>query len=561
VGDIDGNAERLVEAIDKAQAAGAQLLVTPELSITGYPPDDLLLKPTFLQANEEAARAVAERARDVLAVIGFVEVMGEVLHNSAAICHGGRIIATYRKHLLPNYGVFDERRHFTPGRGHTLLETTDAVLGVTVCEDVWDPGGPVVKQGQAGAQIVLNINASPYHKGKLSERAEMLGERARAAGASIVYCNTVGGQDELLFDGGSLVAAPDGALVSRFPQFEEHFGVVDVPAGAGDARPHPAIRRMPVTLADAGEPPPEPVIARQAGDQEEIYEGLVLAIADYVRKNGFPGVVLGLSGGIDSSLVATIAADALGPGRVLGLLMPSEYTSEASIEDASELAANLGIDTRTISIGDVYKSYIEVLDQAFGPGEPGVAEENIQARIRGNLVMAVSNRYGQLAVATGNKSEMAVGYATLYGDMAGGFALLKDVLKTEVYALAEYRNSIDPVIPKRVLEKPPSAELKPGQTDQDSLPPYSLLDSILEAYIERDEGVDAIARRGLDRDTVEEVVALVDRAEYKRRQAPPGPKVTARAFGRDRRLPITNLWREGGKQKFPGRLVGEAGPK
>jgi NAD+ synthase (glutamine-hydrolysing) len=557
VGDVAGNVDLIVSSIDRAANGGAAVVAFPELAITGYPPEDLLLKRSFIDANRAALDEIAERTDDILAVVGFVEGSGGCLYNSAALCHGGRIIGIYRKHLLPNYGVFDERRYFEPGRGHTLVETPRGVLGVTVCEDAWSPRGPVVSQGHAGAQVVININASPYHKGKLTERIEMLGDRARQARSSIVYVNAVGGQDELVFDGGSLVIDATGNVVARCPQFEEHVAMVDVPLGAAAETKHPSIKRIfaPLRAARGGiEPPTRDGLT----PIEEIYRALCLGLGDYVKKNGFEQVVVGLSGGIDSALTATIAADTLGSDRVLAVAMPSEYSTSHSVDDAKALGENLEIQLLHIPIARVYHAYVEMMRDAFGPAEMGLAEENLQARIRGNTLMAISNRYGHLVLATGNKSEMACGYATLYGDMAGGFAVLKDVLKTEVYQLASYRNSLSEVIPESILTKPPSAELRPDQKDSDSLPPYDLLDPILEAYIQDDAGIAEIIQKGHDPSTVRKVVRLVDRAEYKRRQAPPGPKVTTKAFGRDRRLPITNGWQETtrGDVPLPERSVG-----
>jgi NAD+ synthase (glutamine-hydrolysing) len=555
VGDIDGNRRLVEDAIARAHEAGAQVVAVPELALTGYPPEDLVMKRSFVEANIDALQAIASTTSEVLAIVGFVDRGKDTLYNAAAICGHDEVLAVYRKHLLPNYGVFDERRYFEPGRGHVLIDTEEAVMGVCVCEDAWSPTGPVVRQGDAGAQIVININASPFHKNKTAERAELLGDRARRGKTSIVYVNTVGGQDELVFDGSSLVVDPTGEVVARLPQFEESFAVVDVRLGVAGTTKHPSVRRLPFELrtsqADGVTPlvdPSEPI--------EEVYRALCLSLGDYARKNGFTKVVIGLSGGIDSSLTATIAADALGPDNVLGVAMPSEYSSSHSIDDAKALAANLGIDSLEIPIGPTLRVYLSALQDAFGKTESGLAEENLQARIRGNLLMAISNRYGHLVIATGNKSEMACGYATLYGDMAGGFALLKDVLKTEVYDLARYRNSISEVIPDSVLTKAPSAELRPGQKDSDSLPPYEVLDLIIEAYVELDRGVADMVGEGLDEDTVRRVVALVDKAEYKRRQAPPGPKVTTKAFGRDRRLPITNQWREALEEELPDRVTG-----
>jgi NAD+ synthase (glutamine-hydrolysing) len=556
VGDVSGNTERVIGAIERARDHSAQILAVPELAIPGYPPEDLLLKKSFVRANIEAVNEVARTTGDLLAVVGFVEQEGDRLFNAAALCHGGRIEAVYRKQLLPNYGVFDEDRYFTPGDEHILIEAAGTTIGVCVCEDAWSVNGPLVSQGDAGAQIVVNINASPFHKNKLEERCAMLGERARRADAAIAYVNMVGGQDELVFDGGSVVISPTGEVIARLPQFEEHFAIVDVPLGVAREKSSATnVRRIHVGLpvvegAAASE------IAAVLPDAQEVYQALTLALTDYVAKNGFEKVVIGLSGGIDSSLTAAIAVDALGADNVLGIAMPSEFSSSHSIEDAKALASALGIEMLEVPITAPFHAYLEVMQAAYGKVDMGLAEENLQARVRGNILMATSNRYGHLVIATGNKSEMACGYATLYGDMAGGFALLKDVFKTEVYDLARYRNSLGSVIPDNVITKPPSAELRPDQKDSDSLPPYEELDPILEAYIEADAGIEDIVAAGHDRAVVERVVAMVDRAEYKRRQAPPGPKVTTKAFGRDRRLPITNRWREG-SPSLPPKVTGE----
>ncbi len=557
VGDIEGNAARITAAMERAASEGTQVLALPEMAITGYPPEDLLLKRSFVDANLAALDGVAAASTDVLTILGFVDRVNGKLHNAAALCQSGRVIATYHKQLLPNYGVFDEDRYFEPGTDHVLVETSEAVIGVCVCEDAWSDTGPVIAQGDAGAQVVININASPFHKNKLEERTAMLGDRARRANTAIVYVNAVGAQDELVFDGGSLVIGPDGTALARWPQFEECLGIVDVPLGEARGARASIVTRIAATLpattqGSIADPPMTAVLS----DEEEVYRALMLCLKRYVENNGFEKVVIGLSGGIDSTLTAVIAADALGPDAVLGVSMPSEFSSSHSVEDAKELAANLGIEYIEIPIRATYDTYLDVLETTFGSNEMGLAEENLQARIRGNLLMAISNRYGHLVIATGNKSEMACGYATLYGDMAGGFALLKDVFKTEVYALSRYRNTVSKVIPERVLTKPPSAELRPDQKDSDSLPPYDVLDPILEAYIERDAAIDDVIAAGHDAETVRKVVALVDRAEYKRRQAPPGPKVTTKAFGRDRRLPITNGWQESQPPSAPGRSVG-----
>jgi NAD+ synthase (glutamine-hydrolysing) len=543
VGDIEGNAARSIDAIRESNERGAQALVLPELALTGYPPEDLVLKSGFVPANRRALENVATYTGDLLTVIGFVDADDEHLYNAAAICHAGEIKSVYRKQLLPNYGVFDERRYFEPGNRHTLIDTTHGVIGVCVCEDIWSPTGPAITQGDAGAQIVLNINASPFHKGKLNERAAMLGERAKRSRASIVYVNLVGGQDELVFDGGSLVIDPTGHLSVRLPQFEERLDVVDAPLGEARSTKADSVDRISLSLREQSGGPDVNLVAPPLDESEEIYRALELALRDYITKNGFSTVALGLSGGIDSTLVATLCADALGPENVLGVAMPSEFSTSHSLDDAQQLADNLGIKLHTIAIKSVNHSFLDALRDPFGDEEPGLAEENLQARIRGTLLMTISNRYGNLIIATGNKSESAVGYTTLYGDMAGGFALIRDLFKHEVYALCRWRNTESPVIPENILTKAPSAELRHDQRDEDSLPPYDVLDPILEAYIERDEGFDEIVARGFDERVVMDVIALVDMAEFKRRQAPPGPKVTVKSFGRDRRLPITNRWR------------------
>jgi len=545
VGDIDGNVALIEKALGQASEAGAQVVVLPELAITGYPPEDLLLKRSFVKANLDALEHLTSMTDDALAVIGFVDERDGKLFNAAAVAQGGRFLGTYRKHLLPNYGVFDEARYFERGTDHLLIETDLGVIGVCVCEDAWSDTGPVIAQGDAGAQVVLNLNASPFHKNKLEERTEMLAQRAKRANASIAYVNAAGAQDELVFDGGSLVIGPDGSPVARWPQFQDCVAVVDAPLGEARGGNAANIERVEARLrTSSSEQLSSPPMTPALGDEEEVYRALSLCLKRYADNNGFEKIVVGLSGGIDSTLTVVIAADALGPDAVLGVAMPSQFSSSHSVEDARALAENLGIHYMEIPIAPVYETYLGVLDESFGAQEMGLAEENLQARIRGMLLMTISNRYGHLVIATGNKSEMACGYATLYGDMAGGFALLKDVFKTEVYALSRYRNEISKVIPERVLTKAPSAELRHDQKDSDSLPPYEVLDPILEGYIEDDASIDDLVSQGHDRATVERVIALVDRAEYKRRQAPPGPKVTTKAFGRDRRLPITNMWRE-----------------
>lgn len=544
VGDVEGNTQKILDAVGRAEREGAHVVALPELAVTGYPPEDLLHRQGFIEANEAALAKIAAATGDVIAVVGFVEAADDHLYNAAAVCSQGETKAIYRKHMLPNYGVFDEDRYFEPGDRHFLFDTGRELFGVCICEDVWVEDGPVTVQGKAGATVVININASPFHKGKVAEREALIRDRAQRGDTAVVYLNSIGGQDELVFDGASFAIGRDGSLLARLPQFEEDFVIVDIPTDtkAQVPQPHTDVVELPSRFVEGNA---TATIVEPLEGPAEVYRSLALALRDYARKNGFTKMVVGLSGGVDSALTAVIGADALGPGAVLGILMPSPFSSEHSVTDARALADNLGIRHHTIPIAGIYERYLETLEQVYGPQEMGLAEENIQARIRGNLLMAISNRYGHLVVATGNKSEMAVGYSTLYGDMAGGFALLKDVFKTEVYELCRYRNSISPVIPDNVLSKPPSAELRPDQRDQDSLPPYEVLDAILDLYIEGDQGRRQIVEAGYERELVDTVIRMVDRAEYKRRQAPPGPKVTTKAFGRDRRLPLTNHWREG----------------
>jgi NAD+ synthase (glutamine-hydrolysing) len=526
VGDLDGNVARMGEWAAKAAAAGADVIVFPELAVTGYPPEDLVLRSEFVDDNLSALASLAATTADGCDVIvGFVDRTELGLHNAAALLHGGEVVARYAKCKLPNYGVFDEKRYFVPGAGGARVPIGGLDVGLSVCEDAWFPGAPF--DDYAGLRLIVNINGSPFHAGKVHEREDVLRDRAAETGAWIVYVNTVGGQDELVFDGGSMVMAPDGAVASRAQRFEEDLLVVTLDGDGFAADPRPGWPDGPA----------------------EIYRALVLGVRDYARKNGFEDVVLGLSGGIDSALVATVAADALAPGAVRALAMPSPYSSEGSVADALEVAQRLGIRVDTLPIDDVFAAYRRSLASMFAGRPEGVAEENLQARIRGNLLMALSNAFGSLVLATGNKSEYAVGYATLYGDMSGGFAPIKDVPKTMVYRLCEWRNrqAVDaggtPPIPEAVMTKPPSAELRPDQKDTDSLPPYDVLDPIVEAYVEEDLGVEQIVGRGIaDRATVGRIVAMIDRAEYKRRQAAPGVKITPKAFGRDRRLPITNRY-------------------
>ena len=558
VGDLAGNARSIGQRIEEAREVGAHVVAFPELAITGYPPEDLLLKPSFVEANRKALLGLQGLTKGITAIVGFVDRDVD-LYNAAAILHDGEWIDTYRKQRLPNYGVFDELRYFSVGQGDLLLRLGEALIGVSICEDIWSPGGPVGRAAAAGADVVININASPYHRGKSTSRHRMLGTRAADYGIAIAYVNMIGGQDELVFDGDSVVLDATGEVVAEAQPFADELLVSDVELEqVFRARLHDPRRRQSPRRAAASvrtrvlreKPliagpllPPNPVVEHD--DVAEVYAALVIGTRDYVRKNGFKRVVLGLSGGIDSSLVAAVAVDALGADAVTGVSMPSEYSSAGSKSDADALARALGIEMMTLPISTVFKATKEALAEPFAKTKPDLTEENLQARIRGNLLMALSNKFGWLVLTTGNKSEMATGYSTLYGDMAGGFAVIKDVPKTLVYELSRWRNAQagGAVIPGDVLAKAPSAELRPDQKDEDSLPPYDVLDPILERYVELDWSLEEIVADGFDEDVVRFVIALVDRAEYKRRQAPPGVKITPRAFGKDRRLPITNHYK------------------
>lgn len=573
VGDFEGNARKILDAMRQAHAAGAHVMCVPELALAGYPPEDLLLKPGFVADNLHKLHELIEASRELsglVSVIGFVDRDIDI-YNAAAVISEGELAGVYHKHYLPNYGVFDENRYFQAGRKAPIFVINNVRVGVNICEDVWYPTGPMTMQAYAGAEVILNINGSPYYAGKGTFREEMMATRAADNGVIVVYLNMAGGQDELVFDGGSMVFNEQGTLIARAKQFQEDLLIVDLDtASVFRSRLHDPRRRqerlqvnnenvpvIPVsttahTLQQLQQPQHIPVLdAPQRIEPKmsylaEIYAALVLGTGDYVRKTGFKKAILGLSGGIDSSLTAVIAVDALGADNVLGISMPSGYSSEGSKTDAQELAENLGIQYLTIPIEETFRASLKMLQPALGEGDYGLAAENLQARIRGNILMAVSNKLGPIVLTTGNKSEMATGYSTLYGDMAGGFAVLKDVLKTLVFKLCIYRNSIGdkPVIPQSVIDKPPSAELRPDQKDVDSLPPYDILDPILRAYAEEDRTFQEIVAMGYDKAIIERVMHLVDISEYKRRQAPPGVKITPRAFGRDRRLPITNKYRE-----------------
>ncbi|MFQ5613421.1 MAG: NAD+ synthase [Anaerolineae bacterium] len=561
VGDLRGNVRKVLAGLERARALGVDVILFPELCIPGYPPEDLLFKPSFIEANRQCLAEAIPHTRGLTALVGFVDADRDI-YNAAAVLHDGALAGVYHKVLLPNYGVFDEDRYFRRGDGIQLFDLGCSPVGISICEDIWYPAGPPEQQAAAGAELLLNISASPYHAGKIRERERMLCTRAADNVAVVACCNLVGGQDELLFDGSSLISDERGQVLARGKSFEEDFVVADVDLRRVFRQRLRDPRQRKERLAQARSlPDPKTVSLPPVAESKdrkpalevcqhdlleplaEVYQALVLGTRDYVRKNGFQGVLVGLSGGIDSSLVACLAVDALGPENVVGVSMPSRYSSDHSRSDARQLAENLGIRYETVPVEPAFTAYLEMLAPFFSDTEANEAEENLQSRARGNVLMALSNKFGWLVLTTGNKSEMAVGYATLYGDMAGGFAVIKDVPKTLVYALCEYRNrAVGPDIPQNVLDKPPSAELRPDQFDTDSLPPYDVLDAILKAYIEDDSDFDEILSLGVDAETARRVIRMVDRNEYKRRQAPPGVKITSKAFGKDRRLPITNKY-------------------
>jgi NAD+ synthase (glutamine-hydrolysing) len=559
VGDLDGNRERILQAIAEARGAEADLVLLPELAVTSYPPEDLLLRPGFIRAAEESLQEIARETRGVVALVGFPHFDRD-LYNACAVCADGEVKAVYRKRFLPNYGVFDEDRYFAPARECLLLELGGTLVGPTICEDMWQPGPPATELALAGAQLLTNISASPFHVCRDREREEMFATRARDNACFVAFCNAVGGQDELIFDGHSLVLDEEGHVLARAPGFEEALLVVDIdPADAVGRRLRDVRRRAlarergavpDVPVVQLGESRShddriEPFLAERLGELEQMRLALELGLHDYVGKNGFSEVVVGVSGGIDSALTAALAVEALGADRVHCVSMPSRYSSETTRSDARRLAENLGTDFRELPINGAVDALESILAESFAEREPDLTEENLQARIRGVLLMALSNKFGWLVVATGNKSELSVGYATLYGDMAGGFALLKDVFKTDVFRLAGHVNDHAgrELIPATIIERAPSAELRDDQLDEDSLPPYPALDRVLEAYVEQDRSREELSQDGFDPDVVERALALIDRAEYKRRQAPPGVRLTPKAFGRDRRTPITNRWR------------------
>ena len=562
VGDLNGNTKKIAQSIDQAKLLGVDLLTFPELAITGYPPEDLLLKPQFIKQNRESLNKIMEHCLDIAVVVGFVDGDGDI-YNAAAVLYDKKLVGVYHKFYLPNYGVFDENRYFQAGRECPVFIIYGIGMGVTICEDMWYEAGPAIMQAYAGASVLINISASPYHAGKGLCRESMLATRASDSIAIIVHNNLVGGQDELVFDGNSLIVNEKGEVIARGRQFEEDLVVADLDVESvfrsrlRDPRRRketPWVREKleEVTKIEVSRkrpsiarPPLPPRRIDRLDELAEIYLALVLGTKDYVHKNGFEKVVIGLSGGIDSSLVAAIAVDALGAENVNGVSMPSRYSSPESISDAETLARNLGIEFKVIPIDIAFSSYLETLAESFKDAQSNITEENIQARIRGNILFALSNKFGWLVLACSNKSETATGYTTLYGDMAGGFIPLKDVPKTMVVELARYKNRQvgKELIPSSVLTKAPSAELKPDQKDTDTLPPYDILDPILKAYVEDDLAIDQIADMGFDRDIVTKVARMVDRSEYKRRQTAPGIKITPRDFGRDRRLPITNQFK------------------
>jgi NAD+ synthase (glutamine-hydrolysing) len=559
VGDLEGNRALILSRLEEARSSGADLVLFPELAVTSYPPEDLLLRPGFVRAARRSIEEIAAATSGISALVGVPWFEGD-LYNACAVCSDGEIKAVYRKRFLPNYGVFDEERYFAAGRELVLLRLGEALVGVTICEDMWQPGPPATDLALAGAQLLVNVSASPFHVGKEREREEMFQQRARDTSSYVAFVNAVGGQDELVFDGHSCVLDDEGEVLARAPGFEEALLVVDVDPTAAIGRRLSETRRR--ALAREQESPPTPTVVELvmqgqgpavpvpevtpfAGQLDAMRLALVLGLRDYVQKNGFKEIVIGLSGGIDSALTAALAVEALGADRVHGVSMPSRFSSEGTRTDAQRLAESLGIDFRELPIERIVGAFEDVLTSSFESRERDLTEENLQARARGVLLMALSNKFGWLVVATGNKSELSVGYATLYGDMAGGFALLKDVFKTDVFRLARHLNERAgrELIPQSIIARAPSAELRDNQLDQDSLPPYPELDKVLEAYVELDRSREELLQEGFDADVVDRALALIDRAEYKRRQAPPGVKLRPKAFGRDRRTPITNRWR------------------
>ena len=543
VGDLAGNCEKICLYINKAQAAGADIVSFPELAVTGYPPEDLLLKAHFVEQNIDALKKVARAVGNIVAIVGFADGHGTKVFNSAAVIFKGKIVAIYHKMLLPNYGVFDEMRYFKFGEDPLIFKMDDVIFGVNICEDIWHNKGPIKEQAGKGAKVIISINSSPYHIGKIRERERIIRANAKKNKVFISYTNIVGGQDELVFDGRSMVVNNKGRIIAGAKAFEEDLMIRDIAIDAPQKKSHGKlidINKRLIEKPGLSNKRPTPVLE----NSEEAYKALLLGLKDYVSKNSFTKVVLGLSGGIDSGLVAALAVDALGKESVTGVFMPSRYSSKESADDAAGLASNLGIRYEVIPIDHIFKLYLLTMESLFAGLEKNIAEENLQARIRGNILMALSNKFGWLVLTTGNKSEMSTGYATLYGDMAGGFAVIKDVPKTLVYKLSRYRNSVSRVIPERVFTKEPTAELKPGQKDSDTLPAYTKLDPILKSYVEDDRDIKRMISSGFKSSDVLKVVTMVDRSEYKRRQSPPGIRITPKAFGKDRRMPITNRFKE-----------------
>jgi len=524
VGDLEGNAKKIIEYIGRARKQGSDLVVFPELAITGYPPEDLVLKPQFVTDNINALKKIVKASKGIGVYVGFVDRKGpstssgrrNEIYNAGAFINNGKIIEIYYKNNLPNYGVFDEKRYFKEGKGPAVVSFRGVKIGLGICEDIWVEKGPYKGEARAGAKIILNINASPYHVGKMGEREKVLAKRAKAAKAHIVYVNMVGGQDELVFDGGSMVFNSKGKLIASASQYKEELLIIDEKGGR---------------------------IAPKPDRLSEIYEALIMGVRDYVEKNKFGGVIIGISGGIDSALTAAIARDALGSSRIHTIFMPSEYTARQSLDDSRSVTNNLGVKMDVIPIKDIFSQYLSTLAPNFRGKPANIAEENLQARIRGNILMALSNKFGWLVLNTGNKSETSTGYCTLYGDMAGGFSVLKDIPKTLVYKLVNWRNRKKMVVPQSIIDRPPTAELKPGQLDQDTLPPYEVLDPMIKAYVEDNRSVRQIIAKGFDKAAVSKVISMIDRSEYKRRQSAPGTRITPRAFGKDWRLPITNQYK------------------
>ncbi|MCX5678182.1 MAG: NAD+ synthase [Candidatus Omnitrophica bacterium] len=543
VGDLENNALKIIDYIRKAKAAGADIVAFPELAITGYPPEDLLLKPKFISDNIDMMKKVAKSVNDIVVVVGFVGREGKDIYNSAAVMHKGIVKGLYHKMILPNYGVFDEKRYFNTGSVPQIFRIDDIGFGVNICEDIWHKEGPLLQEASLGAKLIININSSPYHAGKILEREEIAKRGAKANNVYIVYANLVGGQDEIVFDGQSMVIDPQGKVIARAEAFKEDLLVTDIEIETKGAE----IAENAVIVSNKLSEKSKPALTRKEisplGETAEIYQALLLGLKDYTAKNGFTKVIIGLSGGIDSSLVVVLASDALGKENVTGVFMSTRYSSQQSEHDARKVASNLGINYTAISIDHIYKLYLIAFEPLFAGAARDVTEENVQARIRGNILMALSNKFGWLVLTTGNKSEMSTGYATLYGDMAGGLAIIKDVPKTLVYILAKYRNSISRVIPASVMTKEPTAELRHDQKDRDTLPPYDILDPIIKAYVEEDKSLGEIAELGFDEEVVAKVINMVDKSEYKRRQSPPGIKITPKALGKDRRMPITNKYK------------------